>query len=146
MSGQTPRFYATNFKERIVHRLEAGERIGAVAAEIGVARKLLYEWRDAYRAMGVEGLNRRRGRRAGWRSASSSASRALSEPPPASDVGPSAARDADELTKARARIAELERLVGRQQADLDFFREALQSWDARSRKSGAPISTRSSKR
>jgi len=31
--------------------------------------------------------------------------------------------------RSQARIAELERLVGRQQPDLDFFREALRSWD-----------------
>ncbi len=52
----------------------------------------------------------------------------------------------DDLAKAKARIGELERLVGRQQADLDFFREALRSWDARRRGSGAPISSPSSKK
>ena len=49
-------------------------------------------------------------------------------------------------TTARQRIAELERLIGRQQVDLDFFREALRSWDEKSRASGAPISSRSSKK
>jgi hypothetical protein len=49
-------------------------------------------------------------------------------------------------TKAKARIGELERLAGRQQADLDFFREALRSWDEKRRGSGAPISSRSSKK
>jgi transposase len=57
-----------------------------------------------------------------------------------------AARPPDELAKAKARIAELERLAGRQQADLDFFREALRSWDEKRRGSGAPISSRSSKK
>ena len=38
------------------------------------------------------------------------------------------------------------RLVGQQQADLHFFREALRLWDAASPDSGAPTSTRSSKR
>jgi hypothetical protein len=50
------------------------------------------------------------------------------------------------LAQAKARIAELERLVGQQQADLHFFREALRRWDATSPDSGAPTSTRSSKR
>jgi len=52
----------------------------------------------------------------------------------------------DSPKKAQARIAELERLVGRQQTDLHFFREALRLWDATSHVSGAPTSTRSSKR
>ena len=41
--------------------LRAGERLAAVADELKIKRKLLYEWRDAYRAMGVAGLNRKRG-------------------------------------------------------------------------------------
>jgi transposase len=48
------------------------------------------------------------------------------------------------VAQARARLAELERLVGRQQVDLHFFREALRLWDATSQESGAPTSTRSS--
>jgi hypothetical protein len=56
------------------------------------------------------------------------------------------AKPADALARAKARIAELERLVGRQQADLHFFREALRLWDAASQESGAPASMRSSKK
>ncbi|MGH8324931.1 MAG: hypothetical protein ACRETD_14220, partial [Steroidobacteraceae bacterium] len=93
---------------------------------------------------GAAGLNRKRGRKVGWRT-----------PPPAppascepasADAGPSAAGGADELARAEARIAELERIIGRQQMDLAFFREALRRWDATSRSAGAPASTRSSKR
>jgi transposase len=66
--------------------------------------------------------------------------------PARAEAGPPAARPPDKLAKAEKRIAELERLVGRQQADLDFFREALRSWDEKRRGSGAPISSRSSKK
>jgi hypothetical protein len=52
----------------------------------------------------------------------------------------------DALSRAQARIAELERVIGRQQADLHFFREALRLWDAKSPRSGAPISTKSSRK
>lgn len=55
----------------------------------------------------------------------------------------------DELSKALARIGELERLVGRQAADLDFFQEALQHVGKAHQRSGAPggtTSTRSSSR
>ncbi len=68
--------------------------------------------------MGVAGLNRKRGPKPGGRAAVD---------PSSADPGPPAARPPDDLAKAKARIGELERLVGRQQADLDFFREALRS-------------------
>ncbi len=124
-------------KEALVRRMEAGERVGALATETGVLRKSLYEWRAAWRAMGVAGLNRKRGPKPGGRAAVD---------PSSADAGPPAARPPDDLAKAKARIGELERLVGRQQADLDFFREALRSWDAKRRGSGAPISSPSSKK
>ncbi len=57
--------FSTDFKVRIVQRIEAGERLSAVAAEMGVLRKSVYEWRAAYRSLGVAGLNRKRGPRPG---------------------------------------------------------------------------------
>jgi transposase-like protein len=139
--SEPPRQYSTELKEEIVLRLEAGERVAAVAAETGIRRKLLYQWRHAYRAKGVSGLNRKRGRKPGSRLSGSSALRA-----PDSPSGSSGALSADELTKAKARIAELERIVGRQQVDIDFFQRALRLWDATSPSGGVPTSTRSSKR
>lgn len=144
MSEASPRFFSTEFKVDLVRRLEQGEPAARVAREAGVARKLLYDWLKAYRAHGAGGLNRRRGRKVGWRPPSSALPASSSEPASAG-AGPSAAGSADELEKAKARIAELERIIGRQQADLHFFREALRLWDATSRSDGAPISTRSSK-
>ena len=144
MSEAYPRKFSTQFKVDLVKRLERGEAAGKVAREAGVARKLLYDWLKAYRARGAAGLNRKRGRKAGWR-APPPALPAPSEPASA-DAGPSAAGSADEFVKATARIAELERIIGRQQADLHFFREALRLWDATSRSAGAPASTRSSRK
>ena len=134
---RTPRLLSREEKEGLVRRMEAGERVGALARETGILRKSLYEWRAAWRAMGVAGLNRKRGPQPGGRAAVD---------PSSADAGPPAARPPDDLAKAKGRIAELERLVGRQQADLDFFREALRSWDDRRRGSGAPISSPSSKK
>ena len=65
MSQQGMRTFSTEFKERVVLRLEAGERIAAVADELKIKRKLLYEWRAAYRQLGLAGLNRKRGRKPG---------------------------------------------------------------------------------
>jgi transposase-like protein len=144
---------STDSKVQIIQRVEAGERLSAVAAEMGVLRKSIYEWRAAYRARGAAGLNLKRGpkpgskrkaasRRGGASSdAPSSPDAASSSPPPRLEAEP-----VDELTRAQARIAELERVIGRQQVDLHFFREALRLWDANGLKAGAPVSTKSSRK
>lgn len=111
-------------------RLEGGEQATALAAELGVRRKLLYDWAKAYREHGVAGLNRKRGPKPGGRRVR---------------VVPERATPADPLAQAQARVAELERLIGRQQVDLDFFRRALRLTDAESPSGTAPTSTRSSK-
>jgi transposase-like protein len=99
--------------------MESGENVSALARELGVRRKLLYEWRDAWRAGGEEAL-RPPGRPrkgvpvVGARDGGSSKG-------PAAPQGPEAA-----LAAARRRIAELERKVGQQALEADFFRQALQ--------------------
>lgn len=50
-----------------------------------------------------------------------------------------------DLKQAQARIAELERLVGRQQVDLDFFRRALRLTGEVPPTGTAPTSAQSSK-
>ena len=55
----------------------------------------------------------------------------------------------DELSAARRQIAELQRKVGEQQVDLDFFRKALRHIEETRRVQGGPggaASTKSSKR
>ncbi|HYA71827.1 MAG TPA: hypothetical protein VEF36_01585, partial [Roseiarcus sp.] len=71
-------------------------------------------------------MNRKRGPKPGGkRTTSSSPGHASSVAPPSPDSAPSSARPGDELARAKARIAELERTIGRQQVDLDFFQRAL---------------------
>jgi transposase len=138
MNKKTSRL-SVDQKLALLGRIEAGERVADVAKIAGVLRKSLYEWRDAFKAFGVAGLDRKRG---------PNRVRALGGPQAAA-CGPPSARPSgplDELKKAKSRVAALERLVGRQQADLDFFREALRSWDEKRHASGAPISSRSSKK
>jgi transposase len=130
VSMRSPRVFSTEFKERAVLRLLAGEGFSVLAGELGVRRKLLHDWAKAYRRDGVAGLNRKRGPKPGSRNA----------------VAPSGRKiEADPLSHAQARIAELERLVGQQQVDLDFFRQALRLTGADSPSGTAPASTRSSK-
>src|SRR5260370_31920916 len=59
--------FSTAFKARVVRRLEAGEALATVSKELGIARKLLYDWRSAWRRLGVAGLNRKRGPKPGRR-------------------------------------------------------------------------------
>lgn len=58
MSNHRVRLFSTAFKEDVVRRLESGEALAAVSKELGIARKLLYEWRWAWRRHGAAGLNR----------------------------------------------------------------------------------------
>ena len=126
----------------------SGEALAAVSKQLGIARKLLYEWRWAWRRHGAAGLNRRRGPKAGLRRKI-----ATGDPPGAAlaSSAPSAegtSAPVAELARAKARIEELERLVGRQQLDLDFFRKALRLADALQGPAparGETNSTRSSK-
>ena len=130
MSNHRVRVFSTTFKEDVVRRLESGEALAAVAKQLGIARKLLYEWRWAWRRHGAAGLNRRRGPKAGLRR-----KMATGDPPGAALASSAPSAEATsapvaELARAKARIEELERLVGRQQLDLDFFRKALRLADA----------------
>ena len=96
MSDQPQRVFSTEFKERIVLRLDAGERLAAVADELGVRRKLLYEWRHAYRRLGVAGLNRKRGPKPGGKGSGWSPGRASPGLPSGPDSKPGDARPGDE--------------------------------------------------
>ena len=75
MSQEGMRAFSTSFKESAVLRLEAGEQVAAVGRDLKVARKLLYEWRAAWRQRGAAGLNRKRGRKPGFARARLASSR-----------------------------------------------------------------------
>ena len=62
MSKPTVRVFTPEFKRGAVRRIEAGERLRAVAEDLGVRRKLLYDWRAVWRAQGVAGFKKKRGR------------------------------------------------------------------------------------
>lgn len=110
------RRFRQDFKVATVERMLAGENVSALARSLKVKRKLLYEWRDRYRTGGPDAL---RG--------------------PGRPVGSQRVRKSvqkDELVQAKARIAELERKIGQQQVDLDFFQRALRQVDGLRRNSG----------
>jgi len=116
MSKKSPRVFSREFKLEAVRRILAGERIRVLSQELKVLRKDLYAWRDLFRAGGAAAL-RPLGRP---RKAEVMAMGARDKPGEARPEGP-----ASELEVARKRIAELERKIGQQQLELDFFRQAL---------------------
>ena len=135
--SKKPRVFSREFKLMVVRRLLAGEKMSVVAQETQVLRKDLYIWRDRYRSGGAEALR-------GCGRPRKSEAAAYEKPAEVTPRAPGA-----ELDAARQRIGELERKVGQQQVELDFFQRALrQVREARRPSAGAGVtgSTRSSKR
>jgi len=146
MTKGSERRFSREFKLAALARMEAGENVSALARELGVRRKYLYQWRDRFRAGGPAAL-RSRGRPTRAEVLAMRSGGPASLPAPAA-VMPAPAPP-DELAKAERRIAELERKIGRQQVELDFFQRALRQVREARPRSGAPggtASTRSSKR
>ena len=121
------RSFSLEFKRAALERIERGELISTLSAEFGVHRQLLYKWRDAQRA---GRLGRRRGR------------------PTKAEALARDGLDAErsELEAARQRVAELERKVGQQAVELDFFQGALRRIKASRQVSEGPGATGSSPR
>jgi transposase-like protein len=111
MSKAVHRSFSLEFKRGALARLAAGELVSKLATEFGVHRQLIYKWRDAERA---GSMGRRRG------------------PPTKAErlAREAALAEAGELELARRRIVELERKIGQQAVDLDFFRGALRRIEA----------------
>jgi transposase len=118
-NGVDQRRFSREYKLGVIERMAAGEAVSALSRELGIARKCLYQWRDRYRIGGAIAL-RSRGR---MTKAEAAAVRDDSAVLPQAGSAPPRAPP-DELKRARARIAELERKVGQQELDLDFFKES----------------------
>ncbi|MGH9438146.1 MAG: transposase [Terriglobia bacterium] len=101
--------YSPEFKQRAVQRMQRGEGVAAVARELGIRRKLLYEWRE----QGYGGGEASQVRKAG----------AETEDPVSR-----------ENSALKTRVADLERLVGKQASELDFFAAALRTVEELRRK------------
>jgi len=135
MPKQEARSFSRQFKLRAVQRMAAGENVSALARELTVKRVILYRWRDAWRLGGVEAL-RLRGRPSKAEALAMAWARGV-------------AGKANDLAEARWQIDQLQRKVGAQQLDLDFFRQALRHVEASRRpsdRSGATASSPASKR
>jgi len=90
--------YPVEVKEMAVARMQSGEKVSTIAADVGCGVGRIYYWRDQWEKNGQE-----------WPELGGRDRSSRSAPPDGS----------------LAREAALERLVGQQQAELDFLREAL---------------------
>ena len=109
------REYPIALKQAAVARVAAGESIAEVARDLKLRGRLLYAWRDKVRTGGPAALRERgRPRKGGMTVAA-----------PAVAAPAVAATGEGDLARAQRRVAELERKIGQQQVDLDFFRRAL---------------------
>jgi len=92
------RCFSLAFKLKAIKRVQRGEKQSAVARDLGIAVALLARWRKRVQVGGESALR---------------------------EIGrPSWGQQQNVETKEK-RIAELERLVGRQQAEIDFLEQAL---------------------
>ena len=133
MSPTLRRTFSREFKLEVVRRMEAGESGTALARELSLKREVLYRWRDAVRHGGAEALRCGPGRPTKVEALAMQAAK-----------GPAA--KATDLAMARRQIVELERKVGQQQLDLDFFKQALRRIEASPQPSDGPGVTGSSPR
>ena len=139
-----PSRFSRGFKLEALRRMEAGENVSVLARELGVSRKSIYQWRDRYR---LGGSNALRGHGRMTKAERAARDQALT----AEKQAAKAVRQAslEELARAQRRIAALERKIGQQQVELDFFQQALRQVREQRLRSGVPgetASTKSSKR
>lgn len=123
------RRWTPEFKLSVIARMNEAVSVRALADELGVRAELLYDWHRRYRSGGASAL------RSIGRPATGGSGFELSAPPP---LPAPAGRE-------QRRIEELERKIGQQQLDLDFFRAALRHVRERRRKNGEPGGTASSR-
>jgi transposase len=124
MPAQRPRVFSREVKEAAVRRVVTREKVRALAAELQVWPKLLYHWWDRYEWGGLEALEPpgRPSRSAGGTERPRPTPSARSRK--ARTQAKEKRRTRDEVAAA-ARVAELERKIGQQAPELDFFARAL---------------------
>jgi transposase-like protein len=123
------RVFTTEYRVQVAQRILGGESVSKLHHELAIKRSVLYRWRDQYRKEGAAGLNRRNGRPPG-------------APNPTAAAKPGSS--AEEML--RRQIAELERKIGQQALQLDFFKRAFRRVKASSQTSGNTGATASTRR
>ena len=106
------RKYSPEFRARALELLKSCSNVSELARDLGIRRKWLYKWRNQARAKAA---------RTDGDTKFPAPVEAVREP---------------EKEALRRRIADLEGLVGRQTAEIDFFRRALRRVEARRQRKG----------
>lgn len=125
MSSRT---FSPEFRVEVARRIEQGESVSRLYHELGIKRSVLYRWRDGYRKEGPAGLARSAGRPPGV-------------PNPATPKPGVSAEEA-----LRQQVAALERKVGQQAVQLDFFKRAFRRVKESNQASGSAGETASTRR
>ncbi len=99
------RKHSPEFRISIAERMLAGENVAMLSREFDLPRSMMYRWRDAYRERGPSALSGSRGR-----------------PPSLASSGGLRTAGSGTEEQLRRRVAELERTIGRQSVQIDFFK------------------------
>jgi transposase-like protein len=100
--------YSKEFRERAIRRMKLGDNVSQLSRELGVHRTCLYRWK---RQLGLRPKGRKRGVEEDWRDR--------------------------RIETLEAKIARLERIVGGQWQELDFFESALRRTGKRNAMTGS---------
>jgi len=126
MEKSKRRRHSSEFRIEIAQRMLAGENVVALSKQHNLARSQMYRWRDTYRREGPAGLSRFQGRSPGG--------------------GPAKPVVGDTEQQLRQQIAELERKLGQQAVEIDFFKGVFKRLEERppaSPRSGSASTPRS---
>jgi transposase len=125
--SKTNREFSTEFRVQVAQRILQGESVSKLRDELDIKRSMLYRWRDAYRKEGAAGLSHKVGR-------------------PPGIANPARKPGVSEAEALRQQIAALERKIGQQTLQLDFFKRAFQRVKDSSQASGSAGETASTRR
>jgi len=126
MGRRKNRRHSAEFRIEIAQQMLAGENVSELSSRYKIKRSMMYRWREAYLKQGPAGLQRRPGRPKGQ--------------------GPTRVGNASAEPRLRQRIAELERKIGQQALEMDFFKgvfKRLEELPRTSRCGGTPSTRRS---
>lgn len=128
MGQEGPRRHSHEFKVEVAQRMLHGECVSALSDRYGLPRSMMYRWRDAFRRGGPDALQRPIGR------------------PPGSPSKPTTVTKTSTEETLRRRVAELERTIGRQSVEIDFFKGVFKRLEAQPKapRRGGAASTRRS--
>ena len=126
--SKSNRTFSPEFRVRAARRIQQGESVSKLHHELEIKRSVLYRWRDAYRKAGAAGLERKVGRPPGVPNPAT----------PRPGVSPEEA--------LRQQVAALERKVGQQTLQLDFFERTFRRVKESSQRSGSIGATASTRR